>query len=156
MEQNGQTGQTDPDPAVALPTPVRLAAALVWAVIALSGLTALLTVVLRDQLVDSWAVGKPADLEPPAFVPVAITMFVVLALLGWVLVVFFRIGHGWARWAIAALVVFSAFVSLIGLGRDLPTAFVLLTVVSLVLDAVALVLLFHRDTTAYLRPRHGS
>jgi hypothetical protein len=134
-----------------MPASVRAAVWLLWCVVGLSGLTALLTVVLRDQLVDSWREGKAADLTPPAFVPVAITLFVVLALLGWVLVVFFRTGHSWARWSMAAMVVFAGFTAAIGLNRDLPMAFVLLTVVSLLVSAALLVCLFHRDTNAFLR-----
>lgn len=146
-------GETEPGPAAFVETPasVRTVVRLVWAVIGLSGLTALLTVVLRDQLVSSWAEGKSPELEPPAFVPVAITLFVVIALLGWVLVVFFRTGHNWARWSIAALVVFAAFAAAVGLNRELPTAFLVLTALSLALYAALLVFLFHRDTNAFVR-----
>jgi hypothetical protein len=140
------------DPATReMPTSVRAAVWLLWAVVGLSGLTALLTVVLRDELVASWREGKSPELTPPAFVPVAITLFVVLALLGWVLVVFFRTGHSWARWSMAAMVVFAGFTAAIGLNRDLPTAFVLLTALSLLVSAALLVCLFLPDTNAYLR-----
>lgn len=132
------------------PTSVRVAVWLVWGVVAVSGLTALLTVLLRDQLLASWQEGRSPELDPPAFVPVAITLFVVVALLGWVLAVFFRNGHGWARWSIAALVVFAAFSAAIGLNGDLPPAFVILTALSLFLYAALLVVLFHKDTNAYL------
>ena len=134
-----------------VPRSVRIATWLLWGVVALSGLTALLTVVLEDQLVRSWAEGQPADLAEPAFVPVALTMFVVLAALGWVLLVFFRNGYGWARWAIVALVVFAGFSSAIGLTRDLPPTFLALTAVTLVVNLALLGVLFHKDTTAFLR-----
>ena len=158
---------TAPAPgSVQLPASVRVATWLLAGVIALSGVTALLTVVLRDELVRSWAEDNTATrtlLEEggldaldgseivPAFVPVALVMFVVLVLLGWMLAVFFRTGHGWARWSIAALVVFAAFTSVIGLNRNLPSAFLALTVVSLVLNVTLLVVLFHKDTNAFLR-----
>ena len=119
--------------------------------IALTGLTALLTVVLRDQLIRTWSEGKAADLTPPAFVPVALTLFVVVAAFGWVLAVFFRNGHAWARWVLAALVVFAGFASVQGLGRDLPTTFVVLTVATMLVSVALLVFLFHKDTNAYLR-----
>jgi len=163
--------QTDPGvegtslPAV-LPRSVRVASWLLGGVIAVSGVTALLTVVLRDELVRSWAEGNTSartlleegGLEAlegseivPSFVPVALVMFVVLALLGWVLAVFFRTGHGWARWSIATLVVFAGFTSVVGLNRNLPDAFLALTVVSLVLNAVLLFFCFHKDTNAFLK-----
>jgi len=135
---------------VQLPTSMRVAVWLVWGVVGVSGLTALLTVILRDQLLASWQEGRSLELDPPAFVPVAITLFVVVELLGWVLVVFFRNGHGWARWSIAVLVVFAGFAAAIGLNGGLPAAFVILTAVSLLLYAVLLAVLFHKDTTAYL------
>lgn len=137
--------------AVPVPASVRTACRLVWTVIGLTGLTALLTVVLRDELVRTWSEGKSADLTPPAFVPVAITLFVVVAAFGWVLVVFFRHGHGWARWVLAALVVFAGFASVQGVFRQLPTAFVVLTVVTMLVSLTLLVFLFHKDTNAYLR-----
>jgi uncharacterized membrane protein YhaH (DUF805 family) len=152
MEETDAPGSDRRDRATReVPTSVRAAVWLLWAVVGLSGLTALLTVVLRDELVASWREGKSPELTPPAFVPVAITLFVVLALLGWVLVVFFRTGHDWARWSMAAVVVFAGFTAAIGLNRDLPTAFVVLTAVSLVVSAALLVCLFHPDTNAYLR-----
>ena len=42
-------------PAAPVPSSVRIACRLVWTVIALTGLTALLTVVLHDQLVSTWS-----------------------------------------------------------------------------------------------------
>ena len=138
-------------PAAPVPSSVRIACRLVWTVIALTGLTALLTIVLHDQLVSTWSKGKSADLTPPAFVPVALTLFVVVAAFGWVLVVFFRNGHAWARWVLAALVLFAGFASVQGLDRDLPTTFVVLTVVTRLVSVALLVFLFHKDTNAYLR-----
>ena len=66
--------------------------------------------------------------------PVALTLFVVVAAFGWVLVVFFRNGHAWARWVLAALVLFAGFASVQGLDRDLPTTFVVLTVVTMLVE----------------------
>ncbi len=84
-----------------MPSSVRAAVLLLWALVLLSGLTMVLSIVLRDELIATWREGKSTELDPPAFVPVAITMFVVVALLAWVLAVMFRSGHGWARWSIA-------------------------------------------------------
>jgi len=143
-----------------VPASVRTAVRLVWTVIVLTGVTALLTVVLRDRLIQNWSEGRAAeaaDLTPPAFVPVALTLFVVVAALGWVLAVFFRHGHAWARWVLAALVVFAGFASLQGLDRNLPTAFVVLTAVTMLVCVVLLVFLFHKDTNTFLRrSRTGS
>ena len=122
--------------------------------VALSGLTALLTILLRGSLVDSWASGHPDEtgsVQPPSFVPVAIVLFVVFALLAGVLLMFFRSGHAWARLALTALAVLMAVASLAGLRTGLPALFYVLSVVSAVLDLALLFFLWHRDTSSFMR-----
>lgn len=129
------------------------------ALVVLGALAAVLTVVLREDLVDSWAAGSQVRIEglaadtisPPAFVPVAITLFVVLAVLIWVLHLFVREGHGWARLALSALVALMALAAVAGVRTGEPTVFVVLSLVSVLLDAAVLVFLWQRDTSAYLR-----
>ena len=129
------------------------------ALLGLGALVAVLTVVLRDDLIDSWAAGSQVRIEglaastisPPAFVPVALTLFVVLALLLGVLYLFVREGHPWARLALSALMVVLTLSTVAGLRTGPPTVFVVLSLVSLLLDVAVLVLLWHRDTSAYLR-----
>ncbi len=125
----------------------------------LGALVAALTVVLREDLIDSWAAGNEVRIEglaahtisPPAFVPVALTLFVVLALLLGVLYMFVRDGHNWARLALSALMAILALATVAGLRTGPPTVFVVLSLLSLVLDVTVLVLLWHRDTSAYMR-----
>lgn len=135
--------------------------------IALSGLTAVLTFVLRDDLVRSWADGNEAarevieqggltaldesSIHVPAFVPVAVVLFVVFAMLAGVLIMFFRDGHSWARLSLSALVVFTALGSLAGLRIDPPPAFLVLSALSIVQALLVLVFLWHKDTSAFIR-----
>jgi hypothetical protein len=142
----------------------------IWAlraVVAWTGLTAVLTFVFRDDIVTTWAEGNPAaskilaegglealrasSINIPGFVPLAIVLFVVFASLALVLVAFFRGGHGWARLALTATVVFAAFSTAVGLGRDLPSVFAAISAVALLLYAALLYYLWHRDTSEYLR-----
>jgi len=119
----------------------------------LSGLTALLTVLYRDDLVRSWEAGHrdvSGALEPPAFVPVAIVLFIVFALLAAVLLSFLRSGHAWARLALSGLAVFMAVVTLAGLRSDPPALFLVLPVVWVALDVALLVCLWLPGTSAYL------
>ena len=121
--------------------------------VALSGLTALLTVVYRDDLVRSWEHGHPdvsGALQPPAFVPVAIVLFVVFALLAAVLVSFLRSGHAWARLALSGLAIFMAVTTLAGLRSDPPALFLVLPAAWVALDVALLVCLWLPPTTAYL------
>lgn len=149
------------------PASVQMATRLMWVVIGLSGVTALVTILLRDDLVRSWAEGnrtaalvleegglealERSSISVPAFVPLALVSFGVLAMLGWVLVAFFRAGHGWARWALVLLAVFAAFVAALAFTRNPPLPFVVLSVVSLGVCGALLYYLLHRDTGAFLR-----
>jgi hypothetical protein len=126
------------------------------ALVALSGLTALLTVVFRDELVRSWAEGNETELatsslSPPAFVPVAIVLFVVFACLAGVLIMFFRDGHNWARISLSGLVAFTALASMASLRTGPPPLFLVLSLLTILLDLLLLVFLWHRDSSAYLR-----
>ena len=121
--------------------------------VALSGLTALLTVLMRDDLVRAWAEGHPDEtgVKPPSFVPVAIVLFVVFALLAGVLTMFLRSGHNWARISLTVLVGFMAVATLAGLRTEPPTLFMAVSLISVVLDVMLLFFLWHRDTSAYIR-----
>jgi hypothetical protein len=127
-------------------------AILVQAVLVLvSGLTTLITLVQRDELVASWASRQPPGAQPPAFGPVAVVLFLTFALLVGVLVVFFRGGHPSARWSLTGLAFFYLFVLVVVLRLDPPGLFVALVGVSAVLDLVLLYFLWHKDTSAFLR-----
>lgn len=150
-----------------LPTSVRNATWVALGLVAMSGLTAVLTVVLRDDLVRSWANrhetakvlladGGMAALErssitPPAFVPVAIVSFFVFAALAGVLLVLFREGFGWARVALTGMAAFAMLTTIIGFRQHPPSLFLVLSAVTLVLDAGLLFFLWHRETSAFLR-----
>ena len=125
----------------------------VCGLVAVSGLTALLTVVLRDELVRNWAAGRQdvGTVQPPEFVPVAIVLFVVFAALAGVLVMFVRDGHNWARVSLSVLVLFMSVSALAGLRTDPPVLFLVLAGISVVLDVALLFFLWHRDTSTYIR-----
>ena len=135
------------------PAVVTAAVWLVGVLIALSVITAVLAIVLQDELMDAWASGKEdaGSIEPPSIVPVAVVMLVVVALLVVVLLEFFRARHGWARPTLTAIVVLFALATLATLRIGPPAAFVVLGIASLVVDVLVVVTLWHRDTTAYLR-----
>ncbi len=150
------------------PAAVKRAIALHWALVLLGLVTTVLTVVLRDDLIRSWAEGRPqdvgkllkshglqavmdGDIQPPAFAPVAIVLFVVVALLIWVLLAFFRSGYNWARISLTALLLMLAIGSIAGVRAGPPTTFVVLSVVSFVLEAAAIVYLWHPQTSQFVR-----
>ncbi|MGY2704025.1 hypothetical protein [Nocardioides sp. HB32] len=121
------------------------------AAVAMTGLTALMTVVFKDELVRAWAADRSdaGAVEPPAFVPVAITMFVVVALLAMVLISFFRGGHNWARILLSALVVMIGIATFAILRTNPPALFLVVAIVSLLVDVAAVVGLWHKDTRVF-------
>jgi hypothetical protein len=130
--------------------------AAVWstgALVALSGVTAVLAILLKSELVDAWEAGRvdTGAVKVPDIVPVMVVMLVVVALLMVVLLEFFRARHGWARIALTVMVVGLALGTLSTLRIGPPAVFVVLSVISLLLDVVVLVSLWHRDTGVYLR-----
>jgi hypothetical protein len=150
-----------------LPASVGLAIRAVWGLVGVIGLTVALMAVFYDSVIGSWArrhdgareayaqggrLGlERAGLVPPAFLPVGATMFVVAAMLVWVLTVFFREGHRWGQLGLSGLVLATVFASVaLGFVLHPPAVFVLIALVSLVLEAIAAVCLWHRDTLEYL------
>lgn len=135
------------------PASVTRAIQMLLGLMVLGGLTTVLVVVLRDDVTRTLAAGRStdADLQPLSFVPVAVVLFIVFAGLSLVLVPFFRVGHNWARFSIAGLVAFVALATLAGMRTDPPTVFLVLAAVSLLIDAVLMFFLWHRDTNAYVR-----
>lgn len=132
----------------------RSAVTAIWllvALVALSGLTALLSLVFEDKLVDAWAADQApsSSVEPPSFVPVAIVLFIVIALLAGVLGMFFREGLNWARVALTGLAVFLGIATLASLRTHPPTLFLVISLTSLVVDLALVLSLWHRDTRAY-------
>ncbi|MEV7428815.1 hypothetical protein AB0N29_04285 [Nocardioides sp. NPDC092400] len=137
----------------AQPTSVRRAVQLLLVLLGLAVLVAVLTVVLRDDLLDSWSAGHPvdADIEQPAFVPVAVVLLIVFVGLVATLVPFLRGGANWARHSLALVVLMAAIATLAGLRTEPPLPFVLAAVVSIVVDAALLYLLWSPETSRFVR-----
>ena len=149
------------------PSSVTWATRLLTAIVVLGAVVTVLIVVLRDQLIRSWAEGRPdmrrvlrtqgleavknGEVHVPAFVPVAVVMFVVVALLIWVLAAFLRGGYNWARVSLTLTLFFLAVGTIAGLRTGAPATFMVLSVNSFPLEAAAVFFLWHKDTSAYLR-----
>jgi len=135
------------------PAPVTWALRLCLGLVGVGLLVAVLVVVFWDQLVDAWSVGHPPStaIQQPVFVPVVIVSYIVFAGLILTLLPFLKGGYNWARHTLAATVVFIMVSTVAGLRTDPPAVFVACAAVSLVYNAVLLVLLWHRDTTAFVR-----
>jgi hypothetical protein len=150
-----------------LPTSVTRATQALGALLGLGAIAAVLSVVLEDELIRSWAEHNPSvrktlqaggldavkesPVHIPAFAPVAVVLFTVIAGLALLLIAFVRARHSWARISLAILIAFTALGTIAGLRTEPPTIYLVLAALSLVLEVAVVGLLFHRDTTAYLR-----
>jgi hypothetical protein len=136
--------------------------------VGLLALATVLTLFMEDQLITAWAEHNPgardilreggiealkqSRISPPAFVPVAVVMFVVLLGLVGVLLVFFREGYQWARLTLGGLGLLLLLGSaLIAFREDPPAVFVVIALAAVVADLVFLGLLAHPDTSTFFR-----
>ena len=121
-------------------------------VLAVSGISALLTLVFEDELLAAWRDGRSdtSSVQQPAFVPVALVMFVVMAMLMTVLLMFFREGHNWSRVLIIALILLLGVATLAVLRTRPPALFMVLCSLSILLDLAAVWCLLHKDTRAWI------
>jgi hypothetical protein len=149
------------------PVSVTRARQLLAILVALGAVVTVLIVVLQDQLIRSWAEGRPdtrkvlrtrglqavkdGEVHVPAFIPVALVLFVVVALLIWVLAAFLRGGYGWARIALTLTLFFLAVGTIGGLRTGAPATFMALSIASFPIEAAAAYFLWHKDTGAYLK-----
>lgn len=134
------------------PTSVTRAIQLLLGLVVAGLVVTVLVVVFREDLEEAWSAGHPADsaIEPLEFVPVVITLYVVVALLALTLIPFFRAGANWARYSLTAMVLVIGISTVAVLRTDVPTLFVVVSIASLVLDALILVFLWHPDTSRYM------
>lgn len=148
------------------PESVRRALQVLWALVGFGALAVLLTWIFEDSLIRSWAEGhnsvrdvlaaggidavKQGVIKPPAFVPVTAVMYLVVGGMLAVLAPLFAAGFEWAR----VCLVGTLLVLVVGVVAVLITAppamFLVLSVIGLALTVALLVLLLHKDTTAFL------
>lgn len=159
-----------PDPLAADPNErpwtLTLALRIIGAMVVLGAITVVLVVLRHDDLIRVWAEGNPAvrevlahrglqavkegSIPPPRFVPVGLTLFVVVAGLVGVLAMFLRNGFEWARIGITVLLFFTAVASVAGFRVGQPALFSFCTVVLMVMFVALMVPLWHPETTAYI------
>jgi hypothetical protein len=150
-----------------VPRSVELAIRATWGLVGVMGLLVVLLWVFRDEVIGSWASGHEGAREvfdqggreglvragfvPPSYLPVAATMLGVGAMLVWVLAAVLRRGHRWGQLGLFALLVVAAYLT-VALGFVLapPPVFVILAVVSLLVEGLAVACLWHPDTRTFL------
>jgi hypothetical protein len=134
-----------------LPRSVTRAVQTQAALVVVSGLITVLTAIQREELEAAFVARESPDIDVPAFVPVAVVLWVTFALLAAVLVVFFRSGHPSARLSLTGLAAFFLFTMLVMYRQDPPGLFDVLAAVAAVLDVVLVYFLWHRETNEFMR-----
>lgn len=164
MDQRPTTPSTG---APTLPRSLELAIRAAWGLVVVMAVLVVLLAVFSNDVIGAWASGhegarevfdqggreglERAGFAPPSFLPVAATMLVVGAMLVWVLAAVLRQGHRWGQLGLFALVLGSAYVSVaLGFALAPPPVFVGVAVVSLLVEGVAAVCLWHPDTRCFL------
>jgi hypothetical protein len=150
--------------------PVELTRALqaLAALVVVGGITVLFVVLFRDSLARAWAEGNPATREllqtqgldavrrgtvkPPHFVAPAVTLYVTMLGLLWVLSRFLRNGFEWGRIGITVLLLASAVASVGAILTDPPALFVICTVVAMIAGVTSLVFMWLPPVTRYIHP----
>lgn len=157
-----------PESVAAPPRSVRLAIRSAWTLVGMLGVVVVLMAVFRDDVVGAWAdhhqgarevfdqggrvALERAGFAPPNFLPVAVTMLAVGAMILWVLGLFLRLGYRWGQLGLSALMVGCVYASIaLGFVLSPPPVFVAVAAVSLLVEGVTLVCLWHRDTLAHVR-----
>ena len=135
-------------------------------IVATSAVITVLTWVMRDDVILGWAQGNPSAQEilaqggieqlrdspiVPGFVALAVVAFVGFAALALVLGSFFLGGHGWTRLVLTATAGVGVLVGAVCIDAHLPAVFVVLSALIIIEGLVLSVLLWQRETTAYLR-----
>ncbi|HEY3528410.1 MAG TPA: hypothetical protein VGK78_04620 [Nocardioides sp.] len=151
-----------------VPRSVDLAIRAAWSLVGVLGLTVAVMAVFNDQVVGAWAdhhegareafdqggrLGlERAGFATPSFLPVAATMIVVGAMIVWVLASFLRRGYRWGQLGLFATVLGCVYASIaLGFVLGPPPVFVAVAVLSLLVEGVTVVCLWHPDTRAHVR-----
>ncbi len=147
----GQTTPTEPPPAI------KTAVNIVWAVVAISVVSTILTVLFLDDLVAAAATAAGADLNA-AKADAARSTIIVSAIIGflifgalWILLgIFLRRGANWARIVLTVLAAIDLVFGLFNLTLGQPAVFLVLSVISMLLYVALLVFMWRRESSDYI------
>ncbi len=148
------------------PGALKLAVRLLRALLLAGAVSVLLMLLRTDDLTRAWAEGNPATRDvlrdqgleavkdgavaPPHFVPVALTLFVTLALLLGVLGVFVSNGFEWSRIGMTLVLFFTGVAGVAAIRTDPPALFVVCIAICTALGLGVLACLWHPATSAYI------
>jgi len=140
--------------AVEPPPPIKTAVSIVWAVIAVSVLSTILTFVFLDDIVESTGsqlTDSEYDTARTGAIVGAIVGFLIFGALWVLLGMFLRKGANWARIVLTVLSVLGLIFGVLGLTvGDQPAIFLVLTIVQIALYAALLLFMWRRESSEYI------
>lgn len=151
--------QPAPGTPMTRPRPVDLAIKLIWALVALSLVSALVTFFLLDTIVDqviddAGLTGSvDADTIRSGAVLGAVVGLVITVGLYALLAFFLGRGANWARIVYTVLAVLGIIASVVGLTSPQPALLLVISVVQLGLTAAIVFLLWQKESTAFFKAR---
>lgn len=154
-------------PRVPMPPSILRIKQLLWIGVGLGAVSALCAVLFEDDLIVTWAQGnteakqiydqgglpglEESSINVPAFAQLAVVMFIVLAVLVWMLGVFFLTGHGWARVGLTGFAAFGVFATAMTVPLGIPVLFLVLGVIGALVCLALLYYIWRPDARAYFR-----
>lgn len=147
-EGYGQAATVDPPPAI------KTSVSIVWAVVALSIVGTILTVLFLDDIIKSAAGANLTSSEEDAArtgaVVGAVVGFVIFGGLWILLGVFLRKGAGWARIVLTVLAALGLLFSLVSLAGGQPALFLVLSLLQMGLYGALLFFMWKRESSDYI------
>lgn len=132
-----------------VPPSITRAVLVIYALVAVSALSLILTVVLGDTLTEDFEAANPGTTAPNLVIP-AVVSFLLFGALFLFLGFKLKQGAGWSRIVLTVLAVLAVLAGLFTFLGSQPALFLVLSVLSLVLYVALLVLLWQKDTSGYL------
>jgi O-antigen/teichoic acid export membrane protein len=137
------------------PPSIRTAVSLVWAIVAVSIVSLVLTFVYIDDIVA--AAGEDLsqeqrDLTRTASLVGAVFFGVVINAVWVVMGIFLRKGRNWARIVLTILAGIGVLGGLFGFAGDRPALLTVVGVITLALEAALLFFLWKKESSAFLQP----
>lgn len=151
-------GSGQPGRPTEMPSSVATAVKLLWASVALSVLSTLLTFTMLDSIVDMAIEGAGGSADTPSTDVIragaimgAIIGLVIGVAITVVLLTFIKKGANWARITWTVLAVLSLLFGLFGIAGQ-PTLLLVLSLVSIVLTAAILFFLWKKESNPWFKP----
>jgi hypothetical protein len=143
-------------PQAEAPPSIRTSVNLVWAIVAMSVLSAVVTFIFIDDIVatalDGQAAGVDESTVRASATVSALVAVVVFGALWIVLGIFLRKGANWARIVLSILAGLGVVFGLFGLAAPQHASVLVIGIITWVLEAALLWFLWQKDSTAYLKP----